>query len=155
MKKLTTTNRDILIARIKRNYAKYKNDMSELDSGNVFEYAAEIAVYTEIYEKITGGNFYMADETIECLLRFENPLRIFVDEWWKWYDSPIIRDIDFDYFLDVITESVDENDYLTVSEAKKLCDKHKTEDVFGAILCEITELGRKYFGKGAEFCGED
>ena len=147
------SNTAILMTRIKRNYEEYKKEILELGSECIFESAAEIALYTEIYERMTTENHYMTEETLEFILRFENPLQLLVKEW---NDYTIISGIDLAYFLDIIAEETDEKNYLTVSEAAKLRDKHGTDNTADAVFSEMMKLLAKYLGiKGAEFCKKD
>ena len=74
------TNNSLLRLRMERNYAEYRHKTLALCNECLFESAAEIAAYREVYSYVTARD-WTSEEIAGILLLLDNPLAAIVNEW--------------------------------------------------------------------------
>ena len=93
--------------RIEYNYAEYRRQMLELCGECIFEFAAEIAAVREVYNYIMHYE-WTSEEIAALLLKFDNPLRIIVDEWRGYMkdNSPGVESFSFEFTMDFLSDDI-------------------------------------------------
>ena len=101
------SNITLLRERIQCNYADYRRQMLELCGECVFEFAAEIAAVREAYNYMMAYD-WTQDELAHLLLKFDNPLRIVVDEWrgYQQANNPGFEAFAFEFTMDFLTDDI-------------------------------------------------
>jgi hypothetical protein len=167
--KLKKTNMELLRERIERNYSDYRRIMLELCSDCVYEFAPEIAAVNEVYSHVTDYN-WTSEEIAGFLLRFDNPMKIIVDEWRGYThrfsegfgdfareftrdflgDGPVYYksgdgcDDDDGFYEDAEDDAESRSAYF--SELIGYCEKQLGISIYGVIYSEN--------GEGAGFCAK-
>ena len=77
---MENTNILQLRRRFEQNYSDYRRQMLEMCGECVFEFAGEIAAFRHVYSYVMAHDWTSEDVAV-LLLKFDNPLRIIVDEW--------------------------------------------------------------------------
>jgi len=97
----------LLRERMQGNYADYRRQMLELCGECIFEFAAEIAAVREAYNYIMTYE-WTQDELAHLLLKFDNPLRIVVDEWrgYQQANNPGFESFAFEFTMDFLTDDI-------------------------------------------------
>jgi len=163
-----TTNTALLRERIKGNYADYRRIMLELCSDCVFEFAAEIAAAREVYSHAMTYD-WTGEEIAAFLLKFDNPLKIIVDEW-RGYSLTYnegFEDFAFEFKRDFLktgeqpcSEADDMDDIEDELFDEAPCDAGNRSAYFSELLayCE-KQLNIKIYsvtysenGEGADYC---
>jgi hypothetical protein len=70
----------LLINRIYRNFADYKEKLLKVDGEGIFEKAEEIAAYTQAHWYLTVDHHYEPEE-LDYFLLFQNPLEVVTDQY--------------------------------------------------------------------------
>ena len=93
--------------RIEHNYADYRRQMLELCGECIFEFAAEISAVREAYNYIMAYE-WTSEEIAALLLKFDNPLRIIVDEWRGYMkeNSPGFESFAFEFTMDFLSDDI-------------------------------------------------
>jgi len=97
----------LLRERMQGNYADYRRQMLELCGECIFEFAAEIAAVREAYNYIMTYE-WTQDELAHLLLKFDNPLRIVVDEWrgYQQANNPGFESFAFEFTMDFLSDDI-------------------------------------------------
>jgi hypothetical protein len=158
------TNMELLRERIERNYTDYRRIMLELCSECAFEFAPEVAAVREVHSHVTAYD-WTSEEIAEFLLRFDNPMKVIVDEWLGYTHrfSEGFEDFALEFTRDFLGEGSvyyksgdDDDDYFDESdddadcrpayfaELMDYCGKQLNIKIHGVIYSEN--------GEGAGFC---
>lgn len=69
----------VLRKKLDKGMAQYQNEWQQQPASALVEMASEIAASKFVYDELYGGGY--AQEYMEYLLRFENPLEVTRDQW--------------------------------------------------------------------------
>jgi len=97
----------LLRERIRNNYVDYKRQMLELCGECAFEFAAEIAAVREVYNYVITYE-WTQDEHAHLLLKFDNPLKIIVDEYrgYQQANNPGFESFAFEFTMDFLSDDI-------------------------------------------------
>ena len=93
--------------RVEFNYSEYRRQMLALCGECIFEFAAEIAAVREVYSYVMAYE-WTSDEIAHLLLKFDNPLRIIVDEWrgYQQDNNAGFESFAFEFTMDFLSDDI-------------------------------------------------
>ena len=146
---MENTNIIQLRRRFEQNYSDYRRQMLQMCGECVFESAAEIAAVRQAHSHVMAYD-WTSEEIAGLLLKFDNPLRIVVDEWREYQqdNSAGFESFAFEFSMDFLMD----DGYLpgtaaaiTTSELQDdLCDLfNEVLELFERAEQCLTALNRK------------
>jgi len=151
------TDKELLIERIRRNYADFRSETLVLGEEAIYNMARVISAIEDTYCQLTEFD-YLEDHQAEYLLEFDNPLGMVADCLKDMRDGELVE-ID-EALIELFDQESHEENYITAKFAEELRQKHGSGiSISVALLLEAIEAGERYMelrnlnkDKGAGYC---
>ena len=146
---MENTNILQLRRRFEQNYSDYRRQMLQSCGECLFEFAAEIAAVRHVYSHVMAYD-WTSEEIAGLLLKYDNPLRIIVDEWrgYQQDNSADFESFAFEFNMDFLMD----DGYIPGTEAAiTICE---LQDELFEMVDEAIELSKRALKCAADFSNE-